>query len=287
MAFGKTITMFLIEGEASGRMTCELSNWTGLGYRLPRNKVKNCDDREDLKGPAVYMLFGTDDDGARLAYIGESEEALTRLKTHVSEKDFWNEALVFVSKDNNLNKAHIKYLESRLIEVAKERERYRLNQVSPKLPRINESDRATMEEFLANIFFLVDVLGHKIFEDNAAPVSEKGEQILFVTKRKVRGCDAKGYPTTDGFKVLAGSKAATEPTPTMPKGRIQLRERLIAEGILVWSRDMKDLAFEKAHEFTSASAAAALCLAASANGLVEWVTEKEGIRLKDFEAGNA
>ena len=287
MAFGKTITMFLIEGEASGRMTCELSNWTGLGYRLPRNKVKNCDDREDLKGPAVYMLFGTDDDGAGLAYIGESEEALTRLKTHVSEKDFWNEALVFVSKDNNLNKAHIKYLESRLIEVAKERERYRLNQVSPKLPRINESDRATMEEFLANIFFLVDVLGHKIFEDNAAPVSEKGEQILFVTKRKVRGCDAKGYPTTDGFKVLAGSKAATEPTPTMPKGRIQLRERLIAEGILVWSRDMKELAFEKAHEFTSASAAAALCLAASANGLDEWVTEKEGIRLKDFEAGNA
>jgi hypothetical protein len=104
MGFGKTITMFLIEGEASGRMTCELSNWTGLGYRLPRNKVKNCDDREDLKGPAVYMLFGTDDDGKKLAYIGESEEALERLKAHVSKKDFWNEALVFVSKDNSLNK---------------------------------------------------------------------------------------------------------------------------------------------------------------------------------------
>ena len=278
--------MFLIEGEASGRMTCELSNWTGLGYRLPRNKVKNCDDREDLKGPAVYMLFGTDDDGAKLAYIGESEEALVRLKKHVSEKDFWHEALVFVSKDNTLNKAHVKYLESRMIETAKERERYRINQVSPKLPRINESDRATMEEFLANIFFLVDVLGHKLFEDDAAPVTEKGEQILFVTKRKVRGCDAKGYPTSDGFKVLAGSRAATTPTPTMPKGRIVLRDKLIADGILVWSENDKELLFEKAYEFTSATAAAALCLAASANGLDEWVTESEGIRLKDFEAGN-
>lgn len=287
MAFGKTITMFLIEGEASGRMTCELSNWTGLGYRLPRNKVKNCDDREDLKGPAVYMLFGTDDDGSKLAYIGESEEALTRLKTHVSEKDFWNEVLVFVSKDNSLNKAHVKYLEARLIEVAKEREHYQLNQNSEKPPRMSESERATMEQFLENIVFLVDVLGHKIFEDSAAPVSAEGEQILFVTKAKVRGCDAKGYPTTDGFKVLAGSKAATEPTPTIPKGRKQLRDRLITEGILLWSADMKELTFEKSHEFTSASAAAAICLAASANGLTEWVTEKGGVALKDFEAGNA
>ena len=279
--------MFLIEGEASGRMTCELSNWTGMAYRLPRNKIKDCNDREDLKGPAVYMLFGTDDDGKKLAYIGESEEALERLKAHVSKKDFWNEALVFVSKDNSLNKAHIKYLEARLIEVAKERERYELNQNSEKPPRMSESDRATMEEFLSHIFFLVDVLGHKLFEDSAAPVSEEGEQILFATKRKARGCDAKGYPTADGFKVLAGSKASIESTPTMPKGRMTLRDRLITEGILVWSADMKELAFEKSHEFTSASAAAAICLAASANGLTEWVTEKGGVALKDFEAGNA
>ena len=65
MKFGKTITMFLIEGEPSGRATCELSNWTGLGYRLPRHTIKDCDDREDLKGPAVYMLFGLDDDGKK------------------------------------------------------------------------------------------------------------------------------------------------------------------------------------------------------------------------------
>ena len=278
--------MFLIEGEASGRMTCELSNWTGLGYRLPRNKVKNCDDREDLKGPAVYMLFGTDDDGAKLAYIGESEEALVRLKKHVSEKDFWHEALVFVSKDNTLNKAHVKYLESRMIETAKERERYRINQVSPKLPRINESDRATMEEFLANIFFLVDVLGHKLFEDDAAPVTEKGEQILFVTKRKVRGCDAKGYPTSDGFKVLAGSRAATTPTPSFSKGRRSLREKLISLGILEWQKDGKELVFVGAHEFNSSSSAASICLASSANGLDEWVTEGSGLKLKDFESTN-
>ena len=96
----------------------------------------------------------------------------------------------------------MKYLEARLIEVAKEREHYQLNQNSEKPPRMSESERATMEQFLENIVFLVDVLGHKIFEDSAAPVSAEGEQILFVTKAKVRGCDAKGYPTWNFNKYL-------------------------------------------------------------------------------------
>ena len=58
MKFGKTIKLFLMDGEPNGRMTCELSNWTGKAYKIPRIKVKDCVDRTDLKNPGVYLLFG-------------------------------------------------------------------------------------------------------------------------------------------------------------------------------------------------------------------------------------
>jgi hypothetical protein len=118
--YGKTIKLFLMDSDPDGRIICELSNWTGKAYRIPRGKVKDCSDREDLKSTAVYLLFGkaeTSTDKANV-YIGEAENVYTRLVSHISEKEFWNEAVVFISKDENLNKAHIKYLESRLFEIA-------------------------------------------------------------------------------------------------------------------------------------------------------------------------
>ena len=103
MIFGKTIKMFLIDGDPNGRLTCELSNWTGLAYRIPRTEVKKCSDRPNLNSTGVYMLFGRNDDDKEAVYIGEAEEVYTRLQSHLREKDFWNEVIVFISKDENLN----------------------------------------------------------------------------------------------------------------------------------------------------------------------------------------
>lgn len=119
MAFGKTIKIFLIDGDPNGRMSCELSNWTGKAYKIPRIKIKDCIDRKDLMSTGIYLLLGKNDDNKDLVYIGEAENVFTRLNQHLSSKDFWNEAIVFTSKDENLNKAHIKYLENRLHEIAK------------------------------------------------------------------------------------------------------------------------------------------------------------------------
>ena len=118
--YGKTIKLFLMDADPEGRMVCELSNWNGKAYRIPRGKVKDCSDRLDLKGTSVYLLFGRAESSTAKpkAYIGEAENAYSRLVQHVSEKEFWNESVVFISKDENLNKAHIKYLESRLYEIA-------------------------------------------------------------------------------------------------------------------------------------------------------------------------
>lgn len=97
--FGKAIRIFLIDGKPNGRMTCELSNWTGKAYKIPKIEIKNCADRQDLKNPGVYFLFGKDEEDDGLVYIGEAEDILVRLNQHVSQKDFWTETIAFISKD--------------------------------------------------------------------------------------------------------------------------------------------------------------------------------------------
>src|SRR5699024_10147013 len=96
-------------------------------------------------GTGVYFLFGEDDEGNNVAYIGEAENVLSRLNSHLREKDFWTEVVVFTSKDDNLNKAHIKYLEHKLHQLAEKMGRYKMkNNTIATLPANSESDEAEM-----------------------------------------------------------------------------------------------------------------------------------------------
>ena len=68
---GKSINLFLMDGEATGRIKCTLANWTGVAYKIPRTELEKCKDREDLKQSGVYFLFGiSDDSGKEIVYIG-------------------------------------------------------------------------------------------------------------------------------------------------------------------------------------------------------------------------
>jgi len=120
--FGKTIRLFLMDGIPNGRIACELSNWSGKAYKIPRGFVKDCENRPELNSTGVYILFGKAEDNSKkgIAYIGEAENIYKRLTQHLREKDFWNDAIVFVSKDDNLNKAHIKYVEHKMYKTAQE-----------------------------------------------------------------------------------------------------------------------------------------------------------------------
>jgi len=109
MGFGKKITIFLMDGEASGRLTAEISNWTGKIVKIPRTLVKETSSREELQTVGVYLLLGNDPDepGRPLVYIGEAETVSERL-TQQWKKEFWTEVLCVISKDDGLNKAHVK-----------------------------------------------------------------------------------------------------------------------------------------------------------------------------------
>lgn len=282
MKFGKTIKIFLIEGDPNGRMSCEISNWSGKAYKIPRIKIKDCTDREDLTNTGVYLLFGKDDDGKDQVYIGEAESILKRLNQQLNSKDFWNEAIIFISKDENLNKAHIKYLENRLHDIAKTANRYRIdNSIIPTQSSISEPDRAEMEEFIQYIKLLVNTLGHKVF-DEKREFKPKQKQTTFFIKA-ARGADGQGEPTSDGFVVLKGSKAAGSTVPSMTSNFITLRKKLINEGVLL--DRIEHLEFSEDYIFSSPSTAAAIVLGRNANGLTEW-KQKNNITLKEFESND-
>lgn len=282
MKFGKTIKIFLIDGDPNGRLSCELSNWTGKAYKIPRIKIKECTDREDLTSTGVYLLFGKDEEGKDQVYIGEAESILKRLNQHLTQKDFWHETIVFISKDENLNKAHIKYLENRLHDIAKTANRYTIeNSSTPTQSSISESDRSEMEEYIENIKMLVNTLGHKVF-DEIREFKPKQKQEIFLIKAP-RGADAQGEPSSDGFVVFKGSKAAISTVASITQNFINLRQRLIDKEVIVLKGDAYE--FPEDYIFSSPSTAAVIVLGRNANGLTEWKLPT-GKTLKDFETAD-
>lgn len=283
MRFGKTLKIFLLDGDPNGRMSCELSNWSGKAYKIPRIKIKDCSDRADLISTAVYLLFGKDEEGKDQVYIGEAESILKRLSQHLTQKDFWNEAIVFLSKDDNLNKAHIKYLENRLFDLARITNRYKIeNSITPTQSSISESDKAEMEEFIENIKMMVNTLGHKVFEEKREFKAKRKQESFFI--KAARGADGQGEPTSEGFLVFKGSKAAGTITPSMGTNLIQMRDKLIEDEILLDKGEY--LEFTDDSIFSSPSTAAGIVMGRSANGLTEW-KKKDGTTLKDFESNES
>ena len=72
MPRSKTLKLFLMDGEPSGRIKCSLANWTGIAYKIPRTALDRCKDLDILKQSGVYFLFGTDKTDNAVVYIGQA-----------------------------------------------------------------------------------------------------------------------------------------------------------------------------------------------------------------------
>jgi Domain of unknown function (DUF4357) len=279
MAVGRAISLFLIDGVPDGRVACELFNWTGKGFKIPRRLLKESADRSDLRKAGVYFLFGRDDtrNEANSVYVGEAEEVIKRIPQH-QDKDFWTEVLLFVSKDENLNKAHIKFLEYTIFSKAAEVGRYELrNGNTPNKPVISEMEQAVMTEFFENLQLLVGALGYKLFEPLISPTATDAEVYMIAA---VRGAKARAVLANDGMVVLKDSAAAGSEVPSTPESFTRLRQLLIKDGVLVQQNG--NLVFTQNHLFSSPSAAAGVVLGRSANGWIEW-KDASGRSLKENE----
>jgi hypothetical protein len=276
-----TIKLFLPDGDAKGLRTAEISNWTGKALAAPRTELDRLLAREECDKAGVYVLTGSDPStNAPHAYIGEAEIIRDRLKQHKG-KEFWVSAVVFVSKDENLTKAHVRYLESRLLSEAMQVGRFTLEQNQAGGSKLPESDREDMEVFLSRIRQLLPVLGSDLLTPIAkAPAKSQTGGQLFC---RIKGAAARGQRTPDGFVVFSGSTAVLEDRPSAQQRHpfvVTLRKKLLAEGILVEKDGF--LVFSKDAEFSSPSAAAAVVHGCGANGLTEWKT-KDGTTLKELD----
>lgn len=285
MKRGKSLKIFLMDGIPGGRWMCELSNWTGKAYKIPRTYYKESADRTELRAPSVYFLFGYDDNsGKPVVYIGETEDAIKRLGEHIqsASKDYWTEAIVFINKDDHLNKAHIKYLESRFYEIAKDAERYMvMNAQPPKKSAISEAEEAEMEEFIDNAKIVVSALGHKVFEklesDNTTSAPEQTDsktEYLYIQNRN--GVDAKGFLSSEGFVVCKGTAIRDKYSEnSIGDNIVKLRKLYFTDGTV------KDSIFTKDILFTSPSAASDFILGNSTSGPLTW-KNAEGKTLKEL-----
>lgn len=278
--YGKTIRLFLVDGTTNGLTTAELSNWTGMGVKVPRIKIKEYSNRQEFQKPGVYILIGKGENNEDAAYIGEAEVIADRLANHIAHKDFWNEVVFFGSKDKYLNKASVKYLESRLHELAVKIGRYSIDQNIPSRPELSEAEQAELEEFLAHIKVLTATLGHKLFEALEETVEQSDvKQQIFYCKNSA-GANSMGSPSTEGFIVYKDSLFMITEQPSLADGIRVERQKMLNEGVLVIEGDLYRLT--KDYVFTSSSRAAGATLARSASGPLEWKT-LEGIQLKYLE----
>lgn len=258
-----------------------MSNWTGIAYKLPRNMVKESENRPELASPGVYFLFGYDDIKDKpLIYIGEAEDIIKRLKQHLEKKDNWNEAIAFISKDTNLNKAHIKYLENQFFSIAKDCDRYVIdNSNTPTKSSVSEAEQAELEEFIHNAKILVNALGHKVFEKLSENQLSKQDESPVFTVSAGAG-KAYGTPTSDGFVLLKGSSIHEVPAESLNNGIKKKVEQSRDAG------EIKDAILQNDKLFTSSSAAAAFAAGYSISGPQQWKTDKGEI-LKSFETKKA
>lgn len=287
---GKSINLYLMDGNANGRIKCSLSNWTGIAYKIPRTELDKCKDRDDLKQSGVYFLFGTSDQtGENVVYIGQAgarkngEGILFRLQEHKRnpDKDYWTEAIVFTTSNNSFGPTEISYLENRFCNLAMEAKRYTVkNGNDPTQGHITEEKESELEEFIDYALIVMGTLGHRVFVPvNSMPSkssnldSSLDTDPLFFMKT-AKAC-ARGRRTSDGFVVLKGSEVSPVPTKSCPDTVKNLRhkyaERINTNNILA-----EDTLF------SSPSAAAGFVVYASANGLIMWANDK-GKTLRDLE----
>ncbi len=276
MGFNKTIQMCIFDGNPNGRIMCELSNWNGRVYKISRNDLGEFAHRSDSEYTGVYFLFGRDEENNDTVYIGEAERMLVRLKQHLKDRDYWNDCLVVISKDNFLNKAHVKYLENKFYNLASDSKRANIvNSTVPTCSSISEFDEAMLEEFIENSKLLVNTLGYKVFEKVDTSVVDNELELMYI--RAARGANAKGVLVSDGFLVVKDSRIAFDTTVSMPDTLVKFRSRLIEKGIV-----STDYVFQNDYIFTSPSLAASVVMGRSANGRTEWKTI-DGRCIKDIE----
>ena len=288
MSTAFTITILVPDGRPDGLRIIEKSNWTGRGIDLARADWPAVRNRSDFDKPGVYVLSATTDEGDRAIYVGEADELRSRLNQHYANVDFWTRAVVFLSKDENLNKAGVKFLEAKLFALAKRARRATLvNGNTPSTPSLSEADLVEAEGFLEEMLPIYPLLGIDAFE-LVPPRRQAGVRATADSAERLQiersGIVAYGRDAVEGFVVEAGTTARIKEVPSIHPYMHAIRTKLISEGLLVADGSVYRLVQD--YVFSSPSTAAGVLLGRPANGRTEW-HDSHGRTLKQLQQERA
>jgi hypothetical protein len=300
MPRGSSIRIYLADGTVTGIRHAEVVNWTGQAVACPRSRINELSAWQEAHRPGAYLLLGTDETSGKPAvYVGEAENVWARLQDHLVRKDFWNEVILFTNKDENLTKAHVRYLESKIFESASTVGRYSvMNGNTPQLSLLPRGDRDSMESFLEQIRILLGVLGHRVLEPIApvavpSPVAETtaattsnppstvGALPGTALRLAISTVTARAVLSDEGIVVLAGSLATANPADSLGNTYRKLREQLINDAVL--APEGSFFRFTQDFLFSSPTAAACVVVGYAINGRAAWKTDG-GQSINDLES---
>ena len=288
MARGKKLTIFMLDGTEYGPRIAEIGNWVGKAFYSPRTMISQVIDRPEFDNPGIYCLKSNSDSESyqEKIYIGEAENVKTRIKQHLknSKKDF-TELIFFISKDDLLTKTQIKYLESRLVQLAIDAKTAEIdNGNSPSLPTLHEADISDMEYFLDQLKLILPVMGFRFLissivkqSENESITERKEKVLLKINHSKII---ANMYINNQGFIVTKGSQAKKNLSKSCTITYRKLRRKLLDTDILKDNGEFYE--FDVDYIFSSPSAASNMILGRNSNGYTEWLSEN-GIPLKELE----
>lgn len=282
---GKHIELFLVDGTPGGLTTAEIMNWTGHVLSARRSDMSALTSRRELTGTCVYLLLGEDEDGSVRCYIGETDDFASRLRQHNANRAFWDRVVVVTSKDANLTKAHGRYLESRLITLAKQAGRVVLdNGTGPPAPGLPEAHSSDMDYFIGQLQIILPVLGIdaiRVREPRAVPGARQDDLVspLFRLRNQKLGVDARAQQIDGEFTVLSGSTVVgdwhgvgkADSTIRAYESYRARHQKLVADGSITVASGVGTLA--KDLVFGSPSTAGAISLGRSCNGRISWVAD--------------
>lgn len=287
---GKAVTIFLMDGEVTGRIKCSLANWTGVAYKIPRNELDKCKGRADFRQSGVYFLFGKDDiNGIEkdVVYVGQagvrknSEGLLSRLIEHrrSSDKEYWTDSVVFTTSNNSFGPTEISYLENRFVRLADQSGRYIIrNGNEPCSGNITEEKESELEEFIDFAKIAMGTLGYKLFEPLVkSEHSDSGDELTLYferfSKKLNENVKATCKRTNEGFVLLKGSKIITNSQNKMPLSIFEARKKY---------KINSDNILEENILFNSSSYAASFVIGGHVSGPQNW-KDKNGRTLKEIE----
>ncbi|MGD7732928.1 GIY-YIG nuclease family protein [Propionibacteriaceae bacterium G57] len=284
---GKQLRLFLVDGSPGGLTTAQIMNWTGHVLSGRRSDLGDLLGRPEAQRPGVYLLLGDDEGavGGVRCYIGEAEDVADRLRSHQRNKTFWDRMVVITSTDENLTKGHIRYLESRLIELAAKASRVELeNGTQPPRAPLPEADRSDMDYFVDQLHVILPVLGVnaiRVRDQVPGPLRVAADQMspVFLLTQTKLGVDARAQQVDGEFIMLTDSKVVASvrqsmrysPSTARAYASYQaLHEKLVANGTIRVEEGVGRLTRDTV--FSSPSTAGAIALGRSCNGRAAWIS---------------